>query len=124
MKKVIFVLFLFTLPAGAQELIFHSPLTQTSPEDFPFQFEEIERVLFFDGHSITITTATSEGKDFESFNIQEISSLEQGLVFFCLSGNEEKTTIIIPHQKKIEIIDLYRRSPETGEEVHVRFHVD
>lgn len=124
MKKVIFVLFLFTLPAGAQELIFHSPLTQTSPEDFPSQFEEIERVLFFDGHSITITTATSEGKDFESFNIQEISSLEQGLVFFCLSGNEEKTTIIIPHQKKIEIIDLYRRSPETGEEVHVRFHVD
>ncbi|WP_424494117.1 hypothetical protein [Salinimicrobium sp. GXAS 041] len=124
MKKVIFLLLLFTLPAGAQELIFQSPLTQTSPEVFPSQFEEIDRILYFDSHSITITTVTSEGKEFESFDIQEISSLEQGLFFFCLTGNEEKITIIIPHQEKIEIIDLYRRSPETGEELCVRFHVD
>ena len=97
---------------------------QTSPEEFPSQFDEINRILYFDSHSITITTVTSEGKEFESFEIQKISSLEQGLVFFCLSGNEEKIAIFIPHQEKIEIIDLYRRSPETGEEVHVRFHVD
>lgn len=124
MKKVIFLLYLFTLPSGAQEFKFHSPLTQISPEVFPSSFEEVERILYFDGHSIIITTVTSEGKEFESFDIQEISSLEQGLVFFCLSGNEEKITIVIPHQEKIEIIDLYRRSHKTGEQVQVRFHVD
>lgn len=124
MKKVIFLLFLFTLPAGAQELILHSPLTQTSPERFPSKIEEIDRTIFFNSSSITISTVTTEGKEFESFDVQEISSIEKGVVFFCLSGNKENITIIIPHREKIEIIDLYRRSPETGEEVHVRFHVD
>lgn len=124
MKKLLFLLFLFTLPAGAQELLFHSPLTQTSPEQFPSKIEQIDRTIFFNSSSITISTVTAEGKDFETFDIQEIFSLEQGLVFFCLSGNEEKITINIPHQEKVEIIDLYRRSPETGEEMQVRFHVD
>lgn len=124
MKKVIFLLFLFTLPAGAQELIFYSPLTQTSPEIFPSQFKDLDRILYFDSHSITITTVTSEGKEFESFDIQKIASVEHGLAFFCFSAKKEKITIIIPHQEKVEIIDLYRRSPETGKEVQVRFHVN
>lgn len=124
MKKVIFLLFLFTLPAGAQELIFHSPLTQTSPEQYPSKIEEIDRTIYFNSSSIIIATVTTEGKDFETYDIQEISSLEQGLVFYCLSVKKEKITILLPHQEKIEIIDLYRRSQETKEEVHVRFHVD
>ena len=124
MKKVLILLLLFTVPAGAQELVFHSPLTQISPEAFPSIFEDIDRAIYFNSKSIIIATVTPEGKEFESFNIQEISSLEYGLVFFCLSRKGKRVTVIIPHQEKTEIIDLYRSSLETGEEVHVRFHVD
>lgn len=117
------ILFLLSMTVYGQ-ITYTSPITQTSPNLFETKFEDIHRTLYFEIKTITIVTEKPEGKVIETFVIQDFQKVEEDLIFFCLTRTNENITVVIPPQEKVEIIDLYRRSPETGGDVQVRFHVD
>ncbi|SDL72133.1 hypothetical protein SAMN04488034_10919 [Salinimicrobium catena] len=114
--------FLSTLTWGQET--YTSPLTQYWPTLFTTEFKEVNRKIFFDPNSITIISETAEGKEIEIFHIQEVKIIEDTFTYFCLTKNKRKVTIAVPQQERVEIIDLYRLSLESGEEVQFRFHVD
>lgn len=121
------ILFLLVFSATIKiygQITYTSPITQTWPNLFETNFEDIKRTLYFEIKLITIVTETSEGKVIERLEIQDFQKVQESLLFFCLTPAEEKVTVVMPPQEKVEIIDLYRRSPKTGEEMQVRFHVD
>ena len=122
---ILLVIFMAILPVRGQEHIFTSPITQVWPTIFTTKFEDVNRTLFIEPASITLTTETEEGKLFEKYIIQEIKEGENDLRFLC--SNQAGTsliTVIIPLQKKIEIIDIYRPSPTSGETEQIRLWVN
>lgn len=104
--------------------IFTSPLTQHRPSLSTTEFEEVNRKISFDSDTITIVTETVEGKEIETFYIQEKRMLDETLTYFCLTRDKRKVTIAVPYQEEIEIIDLYKKNSETGEDMHIRFHIN
>ncbi|WP_029035853.1 hypothetical protein [Salinimicrobium xinjiangense] len=104
---------------------FTSPLTQHNPESIPTTFEDIERTLEINSENITLTTTMDDGKLFEVYDILEKKDGLEDVRFLCSSRNKENlVTVIIPNQKKIEILDIYRRSDTTWKVEHLRLWLD
>ncbi len=74
-------------------------------------------------NQIIIILDTEEGKAFQTLFIQDVDVVNGELVYFRKSIDNQKITISIPHQEKIEIIDLHKYSQE-DDEIMLRFHLD
>lgn len=121
----VFFWVVFFLPLHGIGQIYTSPITQYFPGSIPTKFEDVSRSLEIGPENITLTTITNNGKLFESYRILEIKDGPQDVRFLCTSRNRESlVTVIIPSQKKIEVIDIYRRSEVTGKVEQLRLWVD
>lgn len=124
------VVFLFV---GISTLLSYSQ-TYTSPytQHFPSGIiEEINRTITFQDSEVQIITETLEGKDIYTLVIQEVSSeLIEGsggeeLILNCVTTDGKfPTTIKIPYQEKIELINGIEPSPDGEGERYFRFLVD
>lgn len=121
MAKHIFLLFLFISCLCRGQTTYVSPLTQHWPSIFTTEYREIDRSITVEANSIIIATKTSEGKDIQTLLIREIGSVDGNTVFTCTSARNEEITLIIPPRERIEFMDIYKRSPRTGEEIQLRF---
>ncbi|MFV8839162.1 hypothetical protein [Salinimicrobium soli] len=110
---------------GGAQAIFTSPITQEYPTIFTTDFKDINRNLFIEPETITLTTDTEDGKIIDVFDVIEIKDEGGLLKFLCVTRTGEKlVTVIIPVQEKIEIIDIYRPSSVTGEVEQIRLWVN
>lgn len=104
---------------------FNSPLTQFWLANNYTDFEYIDRVLSIEPQTITLATVTPTGKLIEVYTILELKEGIDDIRFLCTNrANTAPVTVIIPHQEKIEIIDLYRPSLTTGETEQIRLWID
>lgn len=126
MKIFLFVVLFSSSISWGQE-IFTSPLTQYFPSG---EIKEIHRKLIFTEDEITLSTSTSEGRDFQRFLIKDIDQQEyqnfgQCSFYYCTSLDEKfKTIFIIPHTKKIEVIDIIQPKQQMSPHRHFRLHIN
>lgn len=122
--KIIVVVFLIlnSFMLGAQE-VYKSSITQTWPSIFKSDYQEINRTISFEENAIIIGTEVSRGKEFEILYIREVVVDDGNLVYKCMTANNNSVTIAIPAKGMVHKIDLYRKSPKSGEEIQMRFHV-
>lgn len=108
-----------------QEEVYYSPLTETYPNIYRSEFENIERRIVLEPNDVTIVTETQRGKDIEVLNIQEIKFVDNRLLLQCQNRSKRKVTIILPEeQEQLFYIDYYYRSPTTNEEIQIRLHLE
>ena len=127
--KSLFLTFLLTIlgvvSVEGQVHNFTSPYTQIWPNIFHTEIEEINRTLTIEPGAITLATQTKNGKIFEKYIIQEIRITESDTRLLRKNGaGTFLVTVIIPHQQKIEIIDIYRPSLKSKEMEHIRLWVN
>ncbi|MFD1079915.1 hypothetical protein, partial [Longispora fulva] len=78
--SVLGFLMMLSVDGGAQA-IFTSPITQEYPTIFTTDFKDINRNLFIEPETITLTTDTEDGKIIDVFDVIEIKD-EGGLLKF------------------------------------------
>lgn len=107
---------------------FTSPYTQHFPSGM---IEDINRTINFQESEVQIITETSEGKDVYVLKIQQVTSERlkgsagEDTIFYSVTRDGKfPTTIRIPCQDKIEIIDVIEPSPDGEGERYYRFLVD
>ena len=122
MKILIFFLLLSNLSWG--QVTYTSPLTQHWPTLFTTEFEEVERSIWFYPDEVVIVTGTKQGKEIQTLLVEDVEYSDQGMRLDCISKDSTAITVVVPYQKRVEIIDIYKPSPKTGEIVQVRLHVD
>ncbi|SDL83718.1 hypothetical protein SAMN04488034_101798 [Salinimicrobium catena] len=127
MKWVVYF-FILVFPFISYSQTYNSPYTQHFPSGI---IEEINRTITIQESEVHIATETPEGKDIHTLKIQEVTSeLTEGsagkdLIIKCVSKDGKfPTTIRIPYQNKIEIIDVIEPSPDGEGERYYRFLVD
>ncbi len=121
-------LLLLMLPLICVSQTYTSPYTQHFPSGV---IEEITRTIIIQESDVYITTETPEGKDIYILKIEEVTSeLTEGsagedIIFHCATRDGKfPTTIRIPYQEKIEIIEIKEPSPDGEGERYYRFLVD
>ncbi len=128
MKKsgfTVLICFMMICSVKGQVYTFTSPLTQFWLADNFTDFKYIDRTLDIEPETITLATETPTGKLIEVFTILELKENDADIRFLC--SNKTNTfliTVIIPHQQKIEIVDIYRPSPTAGETEQIRLWVE
>ncbi len=111
--------------AQGQVFTYTSPLTQFWPANNYTDIEYVDRTLSIEPETITLATQTPTGQIIEVYTILEVKENNDDIRFLC--SNKADTfliTVIIPHQQKIEIVDIYRPSPTTGETEQIRLWID
>ena len=126
MKVSVFLIILFCTTAICRgQVSFTSTYTQTWPTLFTTEVDEVERSIWIDAYEIIIITGTPNGKDIEKLEIKRYEEGESADTFYCTSqSSKEPVTVVIPAEEKIRVIDLYRISPKTREEIQIRLHVN
>ena len=119
----ILITFFFTGTIFSQ-VSYISYFTQSYPTIFTAEIQKVERRITFEPKTITIATEVDGGKEIEVLKIVGHDMESEAFTFFCESRNGKKITISIPRQEKVEIIDYYYRSPDTSDEIQLRFHVE
>ncbi|WP_037314155.1 hypothetical protein [Salegentibacter sp. Hel_I_6] len=105
--------------------VYYSPFTETYPNIYRSEFEQINRRIVFEPNAVTIVTETPKGKDIEILNIQETQVLDDRLTLICENRSKRKITIVFPKEREDFLyIDYYYRSPTTNEEIQIRLHVE
>ncbi|MBI6119635.1 hypothetical protein [Salegentibacter maritimus] len=124
MKTLCLILIFTPFFLRGQE-IYYSPLTETYPNIFKSEFKWIDRRIVFESNDVTIVTETKQGKDIEVLNIQETRYIDDRLILLCQNRSKRKITIALPEEnEELLYIDYYYRSPNTNEEIQIRFHVE
>jgi hypothetical protein len=105
--------------------VYYSPFTETYPNIYRSEFEQINRRIVFEPNAVTIVTETPKGKDIEVLNIQESRIVDNRLILICENRSKGKITIVFPKQQdEFLYIDYYYRSLTTNEEMQIRFHIE
>lgn len=105
--------------------VYYSPFTETYPNIYRSEFENIERRIVFEPNDVTIVTETNQGKDIEVLNIQETQVLDGRLILICENRSKRQITIVFPKKhEEFLYIDYYYRSRTTNEEIQIRFHLE
>lgn len=105
--------------------VYYSPFTETYPNIYRSEFEQINRRIVFEPNAVTIVTETPKGKDIEVLNIQETRIVDNRLSLICTNRSKRKITIVFPkEQEEFLYIDYYYRSLTTNEEIQLRLHVE
>ena len=127
MKKRFFFFVAF-LPFISFSQSYTSPYTQHFPSGI---IEDINRTIIFQESEVQIITKTPEGKDIYVLKIQQVTSellkgsAGEDTIFYCVTRDGKfPTTIRIPYQEKIEIIDVIEPSLDGEGERFYRFLVD
>ncbi|UZH56333.1 hypothetical protein JRG66_05570 [Salinimicrobium tongyeongense] len=121
-------LLLLMLPIICVSQTYTSPYTQHLPSGI---IEDINRTITFSESEVQIITETPEGKDLYVLRIQQVTSeflkgsAGEDTIFLCVTRDGKfPTTIRIPYQEKIEIIDVIEPSLDGEGEHYYRFLVD
>ncbi len=124
--RLILLILIFILPnLSWGQTIFTSSYTQHWPTIFNTEFEKINRTIAIDEEKIMIITETKEGKDIETLKIKSVEEVGRNFQFHCAFMNgTQSITVIIPRQERVGTIDIYKPSPETGEEIQIRLLVN
>lgn len=104
--------------------LYTSSYTQTWPTIFNSRIVEKKHSISFEENAIVLATETPIGKEIETFYIQEILETNGATEFHCLTGDNQLLTIVKPAREKIHFIDIFRRSPKSGEEIQIRLHLN
>ena len=122
--KPLFILSLFLLSLNGHSQIYTSSYTQTWPDIFKTDIENINRSISFEENTITMATENTKGKEIEVFYIQKIEESSKATEYFCLTSKDEQIIIIKPVRKELHIIDIFRPSVKTGEQIQLRLHLN
>lgn len=123
MKKVLLLIFLFVFTFSRGQVSFTSSYTEYWPDIFGSHVAEVDRSISISKKEISVITDTEEGKIIENFVVLSIDEDETALVFHCISRIGEKPVTVVVPLRKAGVIDLFRISPETGEEEQLRYYL-
>lgn len=126
--KISLSYFIAFMPFLGLSQTYTSPYTQHLPSGI---IEDINRTITFLESEVQIITETPEGKDLYVLKIQEVTSeilkgsAGEDIIFHCVTRDGIfPTTIRIPYQEKIEIIDVMEPSLDGEGKRYYRFLVD
>ena len=123
MSRTIFIFFLFFCIAGFAQTVYTSPYTQSWPNIFQSEIEEINRSISIGHSEVIIISETSEAKEVETLRVLQMQEKVETIVFKCLGRNGKPVTVIVPAGSPVKFIDIYKFSEKTGEEEHFRMFV-
>ena len=123
MSRIIFILLFLICSTGSAQTVYESPYTQSWPNIFQSEIEEIERSISIGHSEVVIISETSEAKEVETLRVQQMEEKAETIVFKCLSRNGKPATVIVPAATPVKFIDIYKFSEKTGEEEHFRMFV-
>lgn len=122
--RFLFLLLFFISSVGYSQTIFLSPYTESWPDVFRSRIDEIDRSISIGHSEIVIITDTQEGKRVETLLVESMKENNLTVVFRTRTKEDGKPAmVIVPTKNKIRIIDIFKPSPKTGEEEHLRFYV-
>ncbi|MCC8361005.1 hypothetical protein [Salinimicrobium sediminilitoris] len=124
MRFLLKMLLLFWMGPLYSQAVYSSYYTESFPTIFRSQINKVNRQITFDPNAVTIATEVKGGKEIQVLTVQEVNYNEGVVQIFCTNRNDQKVTIVLPEQEKVEIIDYYALHPKTGEEYQLRFHVE
>lgn len=125
MKLKLLFLFLLFSASGFGQSLFHSPYTQHWPTMFTTEYEEVDRSISIGKEEITIVSELKKGKEVQTYLIRDIQVNRDHIAYECASRDGKSVArLLMPLQKEIRHLDLYRASARSGEEVQLRFLID
>ena len=123
MRSRLFLFLFFLCATVSAQTVFNSPYTQSWPNIFQSQLEEIDRSISIGHSEIVIITTTKVAKEVETFKVLEMEEKAETIVFKSLNRDGKPVTVIVPARAPVKFIDIYRPSERTGEEEHFRMFV-
>ena len=126
--RIFLTFFLLASTVGWTQVIFTSPFSQNLTNQTS---EWIDREIIFESDTLTIKTKTSEGGyDIQRLlireqNVQEFQNMDKSTVFNCFSlDGEFHMFVTVPHQKKVEKIEVFIPNQQHHHPEHWRFLID
>ena len=127
MRAIIFFLVILscTIAEAVGQVKLTSPVTQYWPTMFTTKYKEVDRTVWFEADKITIVSKTPTGKEFEALQVISFENNDTEFVFHCTSRDGTKpVSVVLPYRRSSKVIDVFRISPKTMEEVQVRLHLE
>ena len=126
MRAILFLVVLCcTITEAVGQIKLTSPMTQYWPTMFTTEYKEVDRTVWFEADKITIVSETPTGKEFEALQVISFENKNTAFVFHCTSRDGTKAvSVVLPYRRNAKVIDVYRISPKTMEEVQVRLHLE